>query len=159
MSTPVASARLRAEGSVRVLKAMMMPFDASASMTSESLTGPVAAWMTLTLTSLRTKPLERALDRLGASADVCLQDDDEFLELAGADLVEERVQVDVGVLGLFAASRRRFRSSTICRATRSSAMTRSFSPASGTSARPMITAGVDGPASLNALAAYRRTSP
>ena len=56
MSTPVASARLRAEGSVLVLKAMMMPFDASASMTSESLTGPVAAWMTLTLTSLVPSP-------------------------------------------------------------------------------------------------------
>ena len=50
ISTPEASARLRALASTLVLKAMMMPFDASASMTSVSLTGPVAEWMSRSFT-------------------------------------------------------------------------------------------------------------
>ena len=48
----------------------------------------------------RAKPFEGALDRFGAAADVGFKDQDQFLELARADLVEERVQVDVGVVRL-----------------------------------------------------------
>ena len=146
ISTWARAALSRAAASGRTLKPTMMAFEVEASMTSLSLIAPTAPWMTRT----RTSSLEIfSSEALTASTLPCTSALTMmfrfFISPAWIWLNRSSSEtLEMGSLALAFSSA--LRCSTSSRARRSSATALKFAPAPGTSPRPVISTGTDGPA-------------
>ena len=142
--------RGRLPGSGRTLKPMMIAVEAAASMTSDSLMPPTPEWMTSHL-DLGVLDLEqRVAERLEAALHVGLDDEVEVEDLARGDAREDVVERERVLLGERLRLAAGWRASGPGRApARSSLTTRQNSPATGSSSKPMISTGVDGPPLLS----------
>ena len=147
-STFSVSAARRAVSLIAVLKPTTIAFEADGEqdVVVADLAGALVQDVELDLVGRELG--ERVGDRAERARHVRLEDDPELLGLARLDLavqvLERRAAAALAALGASSA----VRVSTAARAAFSSATTRRMSPASGTSDRPRITAGVDGPAFL-----------
>ena len=120
-------------------------------MMSLSVMSPAASSRTLSLTS-SVPSWSSAWVMAPASPHVRLEDDPQLLGLARLDLAVEVLEGRAAAALASRAACSFLRVSTWARAIFSSATTRRRSPASGTSDRPRMTAAVDGPAFVIALA-------
>ncbi len=152
ISTPSVSARRTAPGSGSVLKAMITPFEADASCTSDSFTVPTEAWMTRTLTS---STLRSSRVRATGSSEPCTSTLSTMLNACTAPrLISPKSESRVTAARCAtpaSASRRRWSASR--RASRSVLKVVNRSPAGGTSESPRTTAGDEGPACCRRLPA------
>ena len=145
---PACSARSRASLWARTLKPMMTAFEASASVTSDSVTPPTPPWMTRATTSslpsfstaaviASTEPCTSPLRTIGSS-----------LRPAAFRLLIMS-ESEVRTAGPRAAAFSRFwrsRYSVISRARASVSTTATRSPASGAPEKPSTSTGIEGPA-------------
>ena len=148
MSTPERSAFSAATASGRTLKPTIIALDASASITSDSLIAPTALWITFTLTSSFES---FSSDCLTASAEPCTS----ALTIIWSSLISpsfiwskrlSRVTLVCALkISSFLAA---FLWSTRVLARRSSETASKISPPTGTSSRPVISTGTEGPASV-----------
>ena len=94
MSTPSRSASARASALGRTLKPTTSASEAEARFTSFSVMPPTPVWMTPTRTSGVLDLLELAEQRLDRALDVALEDDVQVLDLAGLEIVVQRLERD-----------------------------------------------------------------
>ena len=153
MSTPLASANLRANASARELNPMTTALEATAKLMSVSVMPPTAAWTITTLTSAvesfcndcdkaSWEPWTSALMMIG-----------KFLAstLPSPMFSNMLSSFTACCFANFTSRNLPWRNKAISRALRSSETAITSSPAAGTSDRPWISTGMDGPASLQGL--------
>ena len=146
MSTFSFSARARAVASGRTLKPMTMALEAEANITSLSETAPTAAWMQWTRTS---SLLSFSRDCFTASAEPCtsaLTMMFSSLRSPSAIWLNSSSKDTFCMALIWAALILSLRSSATWRVSLSASATFITSPASGTSLKPRISTGVEGPA-------------
>ena len=152
MSTFSRSAMDFACASGRTLKPMMIALEADASVTSDSLIAPTPPWMTLTTTSslesftrlcftASTEPCTSAFTMIGSSLT--------FPALICENRSSKESFAFVSSISLFLLSAMNVSAKLLASFSFWWAM--KISPAFGTSLRPRISTGVDGPASLTRL--------